>query len=76
MANQKEVGTSEGHMKVAESDKDKKGDRTSTESKKISMLQICEVLLLAPVMVIIVVLFLIPTILYSMPPSIQVRAMQ
>ena len=38
---------------------DVKGD-----SEKISMLQICEVLLLTPVMVIVIALFLIPILFY------------
>ena len=40
---------------------DAKGD-----SEKISMLQIFEVLLLTPVMVIVIALFLIPTVLYGL----------
>ena len=45
------------------------GDKTV----KISMLLICEVLLLTPVMVIIVGLFLIPTVLYGLTAELQVR---
>ena len=45
------------------------GDKTV----KISMFQICEVLLLTPVMVIIIGLFLIPTVLYGLTTELQVR---
>ena len=48
-----------------------KGDST-VESTKATMFRICEVLMLTLVMVIIVGLFLIPTIVYALT-SVQVR---
>ena len=69
MANQKEIDRSSSHTVQVESytDVDVKGDKPKSE--KISMFQICEVLLLTPVMVIIIGLFLFPTILYASPPA-------
>ena len=74
---QKEIEMSAGDVKVephTKSGMDVKGDRTDHQSGKISMLQICEVLLLTPMMVIIIVLFLIPTALYGLHSKVRSKS--